>query len=623
MVAGPGRVGRRRRGLRLFSQSAGDPARRGHQRPAAQPIRADRVSSSVVVDPNSVQPAGVDPEIVRRREVILANVIKLMQTANNNPGGRNFEIATENLNELFDQGTVPADYALTPDSQRFLSQKVFELTNQDPTNVVKSFSSPKFIEPRRPPHRRLHALSCRGRADRRRGGRSHARPADLRLDGPEHPARPARVAVRPGDAPGAGPARRRAVPRDGDRERDVVGAWVGVHVALPPDRRRRGHLDLLAAAPMAMGAAADPAPARDLLDPRRDRRRQALPVRRPDRPGSPQPRRFERRHARRGDRHARDPRTPRTPRVANQPRLNPTAAHLAASPSKIGVLVDSSVGYFTPRMRLLQGQLRGEYRTILFRDPAEQAKHFAKALGPRSSAACSSGACRSRSRDLLFSDPNFVAATQASLQFFDGKYRLLFARTAQLRGELTAATDKYVALRFAENPVTTARTSRSRPRRSGPWTSTRPTSWPRASSTGGIPIRPSISSRRCSNWSPTPAPGATSSTCSAGGRSATSGGSARPEGDIRRRDRLLHRRRRRPTGSSPRSGTATSSGPASSCGTTRSAEPTTPCPRPPPRRPSPRRAPRPRPAGPTLPPCSPRRAVTADRAGRELRPDRS
>ncbi len=56
--------------------------------------------------------------------------------------------------------------------------------------------------------------------------------------------------------------------------------------------------------------------------------------------------------------------------------------------------------------------------------------------------------------DLLFSNPDFVAATQASLQFFDSKYPLLFARTAQLRGELESATNRYSSLRFAENPLT-------------------------------------------------------------------------------------------------------------------------------------------------------------------------
>ena len=57
-------------------------------------------------------PTALDPEISARREVILGNVIKLMQTASTNPGGPNFAIATDNLNELFEQGTRPV--GLTP-----------------------------------------------------------------------------------------------------------------------------------------------------------------------------------------------------------------------------------------------------------------------------------------------------------------------------------------------------------------------------------------------------------------------------------------------------------------------------------------------------------------------------
>jgi tetratricopeptide (TPR) repeat protein len=39
------------------------------------------------------------------------------------------------------------------------------------------------------------------------------------------------------------------------------------------------------------------------------------------------------------------------------------------------------------------------------------------------------------------------------MQFFEGKYPLLYARTAQLRGELVEATDKYVNLRYQPNAV--------------------------------------------------------------------------------------------------------------------------------------------------------------------------
>jgi tetratricopeptide (TPR) repeat protein len=103
-------------------------------------------------------------------------------------------------------------------------------------------------------------------------------------------------------------------------------------------------------------------------------------------------------------------------------------------------------------MRLLQGQLRGEYRTILFRDPAEQAANFAEALGRRAGLV-TLWELPVRVGTALFSDPNFVASTQMSLQFFDSKLPLLYARTAHLRGDLAEALEKYVALRKKENGV--------------------------------------------------------------------------------------------------------------------------------------------------------------------------
>ena len=61
-------------------------------------------------------------------------------------------------------------------------------------------------------------------------------------------------------------------------------------------------------------------------------------------------------------------------------------ASLLASPTKIGVLIDSSPGYFSPKMRLLQRELSGKHRTILYRDPAEQRDHFARVLAPHDGA---------------------------------------------------------------------------------------------------------------------------------------------------------------------------------------------------------------------------------------------
>ncbi len=126
----------------------------------------------------------------------------------------------------------------------------------------------------------------------------------------------------------------------------------------------------------------------------------------------------------------------------------PSQADLAANPVKI--LLESSFGSLSPRMKLLQHDLAGENRMVLFRDPLEQVEAFQKALGPRCAAV-----------DLwhlplvveysLFHDSTFVHSTQISLRFFDSSLPLLGARLDQLRGDLPAAMHAYVLIRFAEN----------------------------------------------------------------------------------------------------------------------------------------------------------------------------
>ncbi len=70
-----------------------------------------------------------------------------------------------------------------------------------------------------------------------------------------------------------------------------------------------------------------------------------------------------------------------------------TAAALRGSASKLGILLDSSVRYFAPRMKLLQKSLAGKDLTVLYRDPATQRDQWTKAL-VRGSARSASGNCR-------------------------------------------------------------------------------------------------------------------------------------------------------------------------------------------------------------------------------------
>jgi hypothetical protein len=125
-------------------------------------------------------------------------------------------------------------------------------------------------------------------------------------------------------------------------------------------------------------------------------------------------------------------------------------ASLLASPTKIGILIDSSPGYFSPKMRLLQGELAGKNRTILYKDAAEQRDHFIQVLGPRSGGVGFWG-LPYQVLDRLFKDPQFVRSIQASLFLFGREFPLVYPRVKQLRGELDEAIPEYVNLRFKDN----------------------------------------------------------------------------------------------------------------------------------------------------------------------------
>jgi len=129
-------------------------------------------------------------------------------------------------------------------------------------------------------------------------------------------------------------------------------------------------------------------------------------------------------------------------------------ASLLASPSKIGVLLDSSFGYFAPRMRLLQRSLSGKDLTVLYRDPAEQRDRWAEALGPRKGNV-GLWDLPVTVETMLFNSAEFVRSTQQSLFFFQPQMPLLYARMKQLRGETTEAIEDYVNFRFATNATLT------------------------------------------------------------------------------------------------------------------------------------------------------------------------
>jgi tetratricopeptide (TPR) repeat protein len=125
-------------------------------------------------------------------------------------------------------------------------------------------------------------------------------------------------------------------------------------------------------------------------------------------------------------------------------------ASLLASPSKLGVLIDSSLGYSSRKMLLLQNELAGKNRTILYRDPADQRDHFARVLG-QWFGRVSLWSIPLEVETRLFTDPQFVASIQQSLTLFRPEFPLIFARIKHLRGDLSEAVQDYISFRFTEN----------------------------------------------------------------------------------------------------------------------------------------------------------------------------
>ncbi len=137
--------------------------------------------------------------------------------------------------------------------------------------------------------------------------------------------------------------------------------------------------------------------------------------------------------------------------VASQPGYVTRGALLGSS-SKIGVWLDSSLHYFSPRMKLLQERLAGKDLTILYRDPAEERDRFAEALGRRLGTV-SFWNMPLLVETLLFTNPQFVESTKVSLALFRPDLPLIGARMKQLRGETAEAIQGYVTFRFAEHAM--------------------------------------------------------------------------------------------------------------------------------------------------------------------------
>ncbi|AGA31270.1 hypothetical protein [Singulisphaera acidiphila] len=138
--------------------------------------------------------------------------------------------------------------------------------------------------------------------------------------------------------------------------------------------------------------------------------------------------------------------------VPGAPAYRPSHELLAASTTKIGALLDSSPGYYAPRMLLLEKSLPGKYQTVLYRDPVDESKKFTKALGARAGEV-TPWPLPLMVETMLFTSGEFVQATQHALFLFRPEFPLLYARIKQLRGELPEAVSDYMTFRFVERPL--------------------------------------------------------------------------------------------------------------------------------------------------------------------------
>jgi hypothetical protein len=439
-----------------YDKDTSDDVPTGTVTKGVQPVLPSQTSISTTAGTSQAGPGSTGT----RNKAILENVVTLIERAIIRPGGQNFEIATRNLNQYFDNPN-PADYAMSEEVRTFvargLPEVVTRIRRKPAEEVVKEFERPQF---QMPDARHLEDCMLYAKIARRVAGSGDDLTRVRRLF--EWTLNQVTL-VPPASLAGRSKFQAQSRPFDvllrGLATEDGAGwaerAWVFLSLC------RQIDLDsgLLCYTPRP--------PAQEGKTEAKDEGKEA-------RPPVPvpwicvvliegKPYLFD---ARIGlaipgpDGHGvatlndalDDPHVLGRLELPGQSAYGTTRAALLDSPSKIGVMLDSSPGYFSPRMKLLQEELSGTDRTVLYRDPAAQARKFAQAIGPRFGEA--------KLWDmpiavftLLFTSGEFVDAAQQALALFDPDLPLVYARIKQLRGELPEAISEFVSMRFAERAL--------------------------------------------------------------------------------------------------------------------------------------------------------------------------
>ncbi len=398
--------------------------------------------------------AATSQEEGAKREAILKNVIQLIQSAAITPGKQHFGIAVKNLNEYFEQGTRPTDYYLSVDARKFLQSQQIIGTAE----AVRALESPTFgnMDARHIEDCMLYNEIAHRVAGERLPGETADLPRVRRLfdwmvrqvqlvpDGSLAPPGGQQAYARPYDVLLRGMAT------------EAGGGWsergwlfmslcrqLNIDVALLSFTPKRAPA-ALALAPVSEETAQQPVVwvCVALVDGKAYLFDQRIGMAIPDA---------------RGDGVATLQEALADPQILDRLDLpgqipyRTNRATLLAS-GKLTILLDSSRGYFSPKMRLLQSRLTGKNRAVLFRDPIEQGRHFYEILGTRMGD-LQIWPLPYATEALLTTQPEFTQATLYTLRPFDGDLPLLYARIAQLKGNFSEAVPQFVAMRFTSGAL--------------------------------------------------------------------------------------------------------------------------------------------------------------------------